>query len=163
MLSCFILLFVLSLLISNILAPHEIYLLLVWRRHVGYNSSLRILRHLESHNKNQKHNSKRKLTGTIENSSCNKTERKIIFAKIQFWFFLSLYHVKWIVGYSGAKGAYHLLMCSQFQNGGENRQQNDGSWWRLKRQINRIDTGNTTKIEQLDIKSYQQNYIVFTL
>ena len=33
----------------------------------------------------------------------------MIFSKTQFWFFLSLYHIKWIVGYCGARDAYHLF------------------------------------------------------
>ena len=37
---------------------------------------------------------------------------KMVFSKTQFWFFVSLYHVKWIFGYSGAKDAYHLLFKS---------------------------------------------------
>ena len=30
-------------------------------------------------------------------------ESKMVFSKAQFWFFLSLYHVKWTFGYSGAR------------------------------------------------------------
>ena len=39
-------------------------------------------------------------------------KRKKKFSKTEFCFFLSLYNIKWIIGYCGAKDAYHLLFKS---------------------------------------------------
>ena len=61
-------------------------------------------------------------------------ESKMVFSKTQFCFFLKLYHVKWIFGYSRAKDAYHLLFKSYHVS----KSKHSPTKSRLKLEISRI-------------------------
>ena len=68
----------------------------------------------------------------------------MIFSKTQFWFFLSLYHVKWLVGYCRAKDAYHFLFKSY--DGSKSKYSPTKNWLKLE------------KSRMLIVKNYQKSH-----